>query len=334
MDKEKEEIIYSMKAIVYTKYGSPEVLTLTQLQKPVPKANEMLIKVHATTVTAAEGLMRRGDTLFSRLVLGILKPRKKYRVLGIELAGVVEETGAKVNRLKKGDNVFGFTGFAPGAYAEYICLSEKASVVKMPEKVGHNEAVSVVDGASTAYFFLEEKAKIQKGLKVLIIGASGSIGVYAVQLANYYGAWVTGVCGSKNIDLVKLLGANEVIDYTKADFTTLGVKYDIIFDTVGKSTFGKCKNVLTKQGIYLVTNGRLFRNLFLTFFTSIGKGKRFIYGMSVQKTEALNFIKRLLEENKLKPVIDRTYPLEEIREAHRYVEDGHKVGNVVINVVQ
>ena len=169
-----------MKAIVYTKYGSPDVLGIQQIEKPVPNENEFLVKVHATTATAAEGMMRRGDTLLSRLILGFFKPRKKYQVLGLELAGIVEETGDQVKRLTKGDKVFGFTGFTPGAYAEYIRLSNKASVIRMPENLSFQEAASVVDGASTAYFFLKEKANIQKGQNVLIVGASGSIGVYAV----------------------------------------------------------------------------------------------------------------------------------------------------------
>ncbi|MDA3928313.1 MAG: NAD(P)-dependent alcohol dehydrogenase [Prolixibacteraceae bacterium] len=321
-----------MKAIVYTKYGGPDVLNFQQIEKPVPGSEEFLIRVNATTATAAEGMMRRGDTFISRVVLGLFKPRKKYQVLGLELAGVVEETGDKVKRLSKGEKVFGFTGFTPGAYAEYIRLPNKASVVKMPENLSFEEAASVVDGASTSFFFLKEKANIKRGQNVLIVGASGSIGVYAVQLAKHFGANVSGVCSSKNADLVKQLGAQKVIEYNKTDFTTLENKYDIIFDTVGKSSFAKCKKVLNHQGIYLATNGSMLINIFLNMITSIGNGKRFMFGMSVHKTEALNFIKTLLEEKKMQAVIDKVYSFDEIREAHRYVELGHKVGNVVINV--
>lgn len=321
-----------MKAIVYNQYGNPDVLNIQEIERPVPAADELLVKVYATTATAAEGMMRRGDTLMSRIVLGLFKPRKKYRVLGIELAGIVEQTGDEVVRLSVGDKVYGFAGFSPGAYAEYICLPNKASLVKMPENLNFQESASVVDGASTSYFFLKEKANIQKGQKVLIVGASGSIGVYAIQLAKQFGANVTGVCSAKNRELVKQLGAQSVIDYNESDFTEGNTKYDIVFDTVGKSSFSKCKKVLTDRGVYLATNGNIVVNLLLNFSTSLGKGKRFMFGMSVHKTTALNFIKALVEENTMKPVIDKVYPFEKISEAHRYVELGHKVGNVVIDV--
>jgi len=230
-----------MKAIVYTQYGLPEVLQLVEIEKPIPKDNEVLIKVQATTVTSAEGMMRRGDTLLSRLILGLQKPKKKYQILGIEIAGKIESTGKNVNRFKKGDSVYGFTGFVPGAYAEYKCLPEKASIEMMPVNLSFEEAVASVDGATTALFFLRDKAHIKAGDKVLVIGASGSIGTFAVQLARYYGAEVTGVCSTPNLEMVKSIGADKVIDYTKEDFTQNGETYDIIFDTVGKSTFAHCR---------------------------------------------------------------------------------------------
>jgi NADPH2:quinone reductase len=322
-----------MKAVVYTTYGGPDVLKLKEIQKPVPEKDEVLIKIHASTATAAEGMMRRGDTIMSRVVLGFTKPARKYQILGLELAGTIEALGKNVSRFEVGKKVYGFTGFKPGAYAEYICMNEKASLVRMPDNLDFNEAASVVDGSTTAYFFLIKKAKIRAGQRVLIIGASGSIGSYAVQLSNYLSANVTGVCSTKNIAMVQNLGAKRVIDYTNEDFTQEGITYDVIFDTVGKSSYSECKPVLSKRGIYLATNGRLLANLYLNVLTSLRKGKKFIYAMSVDKREALNYITPLLEEKKMRPVIDKVYHLENIVEAHQYVESGHKRGNVVIQII-
>jgi NADPH2:quinone reductase len=319
-----------MKAIVYTEYGPPEVLQLKEIDKPTPKANEVLIKVYATTATAAEGLMRRGEPLWGRIILGLRKPRKRYRILGLELAGEIEAVGQDVIRFKKGDQVYGFTGFGASAYAEYTRMPEKGSLAIKPANMTYEEAAAIVDGASTALFFLRDKAHIQSGQKVLIIGASGSIGTFAVQLAKYFGADVTGVCSTKNIELVKSLGADEVIDYTREDFTKNGETYDIIFDTVGKSSFLRCKGSLKGNGCYLPTTGLINRVLML--WTLIRGGKRVISGISVEKNEALIFLQELIEAGKIKPIIDRRYPLEQAAEAHRYVETGHKKGNVVITV--
>jgi len=323
-----------MKAIIYTKYGSPEVLQLKEIEKPIPKDDEILIKVYATTVTSAEGMMRRGDTLLSRLILGLLKPKKKYQIMGIEIAGEIESRGKNVKRFNTSDSVYGFTGFVPGAYAQYKCLPEKASLEIKPKNLTFVEAAASVDGATTALFFLRDKAHIKPGHKVLIIGASGSIGTFAVQLSLYFGAEVTGVCSTPNLELVKSIGASEVIDYTKEDFAQNGKTYDIIFDTVGKSAFSHCKASLKKKGRYLVTNGSILKNLILTFFTSFLSNRKFIYGMSVEKKELLGFLKKLIEEGKIKPVIDKIYSMEQIVEAHRYVEKGHKKGNVVITIEQ
>lgn len=322
-----------MKAIVCTEYGPPDVLQLKEVTKPVPKDNEVLIKVYATTVTTADGMMRRGESLISRIILGLRKPRKKFKIPGLELAGEIEETGKDVKRFVKGDQVYGFTGFEPGAYAEYKCMSEEGSLVLKPTNMTYEEAATVVDGASTALFFLKDKAHIQSGEKVLINGASGSIGTFAVQLAKYFGAEVTGVCSTSNLELVKSLGADKVIDYTKEDFTRNNEIYDIIFDTVGKSSFSRCKGSLKKNGRYVVTVMGL-APILQTLWTSLIGSKRVIFAMSVEKTEALVFIKELIEAGKLKPVIDRHYMLEQIAEAHNYVEKGHKKGNVVINVVE
>jgi NADPH:quinone reductase-like Zn-dependent oxidoreductase len=321
-----------MKAIVFTKYGPPEVLELKDLEKPTPKDNEVLIRVYATTVTAAEGMMRRGDTFMSRIILGLRKPRNKYRILGLELSGEIESVGKDVKRFSEGDQVYGFTGFRPGAYAEYKCMPEKGSLVIKPVNMNYKESAAVIDGASTALFFLRDKAHIQIGQKVLIIGASGSIGTFAVQLGSYFGAEVTGVCSTANVELVRSLGAEKVIDYTKEDFNQSGEKYDIIFDTVGKSSFSRSKGSLKKNGLYLVTTGAMLKSYFLTLWTSIVCRKKFIFAMSVEKTEALIFLKELIEAGKINPIIDKSYPLEQIVEAHKYVDKGHKKGNVVITV--
>jgi NADPH:quinone reductase-like Zn-dependent oxidoreductase len=321
-----------MKAIICTKYGSPEVLQLTEVDKPTPKENEVLIKIHATTVSSADVLMRKSESFMSRVILGFSKPSKKYRIMGLELAGEIESVGKDANRFKPGDQVLGFTGFNPGTYAEYICMKEKGSLSLKPSNVSYEEAVSVVDSASTALFFLKDKANIQKGQKVLIIGASGGIGSYAVQLAKVLEAEVTGICSTSNVDMVRSLGADKVIDYTKEDFTKSGETYDIIFDTAGKSSFRQCKSSLKKNGLYLVTTGAMIKNYLLTFWTNLFSGKKFIFAMSVEKNEALSFIKKQIEAGRLKPIIDQTYSLEQIIEAHKYVEQGRKKGNVVITV--
>jgi 2-desacetyl-2-hydroxyethyl bacteriochlorophyllide A dehydrogenase len=321
-----------MKAIVYKKYGSPNVLELSEIDKPIPEANEVLIKIYATTVSAADCMMRRGDTILSRILLGPVKPGKKYQLLGTEFAGLIEAVGRDVKKFKAGDEVYGFRGFGTGCYAEYKCMSEDGSLALKPANLTFEEAASIVDGATTALFFLKEKAKIQKGQKVLINGASGSIGTFAVQLATYFGAEVTGVCSTKNIELVKLLGADKVVDYTKEDFTKSSERYDIIFDTVGKSSYSHCREVLAPNGKYVVTVMSL-KNVLLAFLTAFRNKKKVIFAMSLNKTEALKFIRTLIETGKLKTIIDKQYPLEQIREAHAYVEEGHKKGNVVISVM-
>jgi NADPH:quinone reductase-like Zn-dependent oxidoreductase len=318
-----------MKAIVYEKFGSPDVLQLKEVSKPTPKANEVLIKIHATTVVKEDPDMRASPGFN-----GFLKPRNP--ILGQELAGEVEAIGKDVTRFKPGDQVFGFDMF--GAYAEYKCMPENGALAIKPANISYEEAASIPNGALTALPYLRDKAKIQSGQSVLIYGASGSVGAAAVQLARYYGAKVTGVCSAANLEWVKSLGANQVIDYTREDFTQNGKTYDIIFDTVGKCSFSACKGSLTAEGIYLSTVPTP-AIMFQAFWSSKSGGKKVKFmaaGLrpASEKTKDLIFLAELIEAGKIKPVIDRCYPLEQMAEAHRYVEQGHKKGNVVITLRQ
>jgi NADPH:quinone reductase-like Zn-dependent oxidoreductase len=319
-----------MRAAVFTRFGPPDVLGVREVDRPSPKDHEVLIRVRATTVTSAESGMRQGRPLWGRAIIGFIAPRKRIRTLGIELAGEVAAVGKDVTRFRPGDRVFGFTGFGAGANAEYTCMRERGSLALMPDNTTFEQAAAAVDGSSTALYFLRDKAGIQSGQRVLVIGASGSIGTYAVQLAKHFGAHVTGVCSTRNVDLVRSLGADEVIDYTVADFTQSGERYDIVFDTVGKSSFRRCRVVLTRTGLYLPTTG--LANMVWAVMSAVTGGPRVKTGMSVEKKEALAFIRDLIGAGKLRVVIDRTYPLEEIAEAHRYVDQGRKRGNVVVTV--
>ena len=323
-----------MKAVVYTKYGSPDVLKLTEVEKPTPKDNEVLVKVLATTVTAGDSRMRSFTVPLSywlpaRIALGFKKPKKA--ILGMELAGEIESVGKDVKRFKKGDQVFASIiehGF--GGYAEYKCLPEDGLLAIKSANLTYEEATTIPIGGRTALYFLRE-ANIQSGQKVLIYGASGSVGTFAVQLARYFDAEVTGVCSTANLDLVKSLGANKVVDYTKEDFTRNGETYDVIFDTVGKSSYTDCIKSLKKDGTYLQAvsaPGISMRML----WTSMTSSKKLVGGGPPRKTEDLLFLRELIEAGKIKPVIDRRYPLAQIREAHSYVDTGRKKGNVVITV--
>lgn len=322
-----------MRAIVYTKYGPPDVLQLKEVKKPIPKENEILVKVKATTVTVADIRARgfivpRAFWLPARLALGFRQPKKE--ILGMELAGVVEAIGKEVKRFKVGDEVFAASLEGFGTYAEYKCLPEDGPVSIKPSNITFAEAAAIPIGARTALFFLK-KANIQSGQKVLVYGASGSVGSYAVQLAKYFGADVTGVCSTANLELVKSLGADQVIDYTAEDFSRTDETYDVIFEAVNKSSFSDCMKLLKKDGIYInVTEPLPSGGMLWTQLTS--HKKLLLSRNSPETSEALDFLKELVEMGKLKVAIDRSYEFEEIVEAHRYVEKGHKKGNVVINV--
>ena len=331
-----------MKAVVYTEYGPPEVLQLKEIKKPVPKDNEILIRIHATAVNFGDLLARNFKAvspqkfsmplplwLPSRLYFGFFKPR--VNILGSEFSGEVEAIGKHVQSFQEGDQVFGYLGQQMGAYAEYLCMPEDGVVTQKPANMSNEEAATVPYGSIMALNLLK-KAKIQTGQKVLINGASGGIGSAAVQLAKHHlGAHVTGVCGTPRLDFVKTLGADRVIDYKKEDFTQNGETYDLVFDILGKSSFARVKNSLTPQGIYLRASFKM-KHLAQTLWTSLLGGKRVVCALSPDRKEDLAFIKELVEAGKMKSIIDKYYPLEQAAEAHRYAESGRKKGHVVITL--
>ena len=325
-----------MKAIIHSKYGPPDELQLNEVAKPVPGDNEVLIKIHATTVTTSDCNIRnltfvpKVFWLPMRLQFGFTKPVNN--ILGFDLAGIIEGVGKDVTRFKQGDHVFGTTEPLYGAHAEYICLPENGVLTKKPANMTFEEAATIPVIANTALHFINDMGNVQAGQRVLINGASGGIGTFAVQLVKYYGAEVTGVCSTSNLDMVKSLGADKVIDYTKDDFTKTGETYDVIFDAVGKSSFSRCKGSLTENGIYLVTLPKLVV-LLQTMWTSKMGSKRVKMEGAPAKIENLVYLKELIEAGVLNTVIDRRYPLEQIVDAFKYVEKGHKKGNVVITVV-
>jgi len=332
-----------MKAVVATEYGSPDVLQLAEVEKPTPKDNEILIKIYATTVRFGDILVRNFRNISpreftmpiplwlpTRMMIGFRKPR--INILGAEFAGEIEVVGKSVKRFKAGDRVFGYRGMKMGANADYLCMPETGMVAIKPANMSYEEAAAVPYGAIMALNLLR-RVNIQPGQKVLINGASGGIGSAAVQLAKHYGAEVTGVCSTPGLEFVTSLGADHVIDYTQEDFTQNGETYDLIFDILGRSSFSRCKNSLTENGRYLLASFKM-RAVFHMLWTSIIGSQKVICALAAENPEDLDMIRELVEAGKIKSVIDRCYPLEQTAEAHRYVEEGHRTGHVVITVAQ
>ncbi len=328
-----------MKAIVWTKYGPPDGLQLKEVEKPVPKDDQILVKIHATTITAGDCEMRRLELPLMlsfpvRVYAGLIAP-KRIPILGQELAGEVKEVGANVKTYKEGDQVFGTTGFGFGAYAEYICLPEEPDDVQgtlapKPTNLTYEEAAAVPTAGFEALHFLR-KADIQPGKKVLIIGAGGSIGTFAIQLVRHFGAEVTGVDSTEKMDMLRSIGANHIIDYTKEDYTKSGKSYDLIIDVVGRRGVAHRLKLLKPAGTYFLAYAG-FSHILLSLWTSMTSKKKLKIESASQKEEDLIFLKELLEAGKLKPIIDKSFPLEQVPDAHRYVETGNKKGNVVITV--
>lgn len=317
-----------MKAIVYKKYGAPDVLKLEDVEKPTPGDNEILIKVKATAVNSGDWRLRKADPFAVRLVFGLLKP--KINILGSVFAGEVEMVGKDVIHYKAGDKVFGSSVVKFGTYADYICLPADGTVVLKPADLSYTEAAAIPFGGMTALYWIK-KARIKYGQKILVYGASGSVGTAAIQIAKHFGANVTAVCSTMNIDMVKSLGADKVIDYTREDFMQNGLQYHVIFDTVNKIPISRAVKSLAENGT-LISSAADMKAMLSGMLTSIASRKKVLFGIIKQTTTNLLFLKGLIDAGKLKPVIDRTYPLEQIAQAHTYVEQGHKKGNVAIEL--
>jgi len=322
-----------MRAAVFDRYGPPEVLEIREVPKPVPGEDEVLIRVHATTVCAADWRIRKADPFFIRIMSGILKP--KIQVLGAEFAGVVESVGRRVKAFQPGDEVFGTSGFKFGGHAEYVCAPE-AQVAKKPATMPLEDSAAILFGGVSALHFLR-KAKVGGGQRVLVYGASGSVGVFAVQLAKHYGAHVTGVCSTANLDLVRSLGADEVVDYTREDFSKAGKVYDVIFDTVGKSGFSRSLKALKRGGAYVLVGGsgapsEIFGNMVRGTWASMTGAAVVISGVAKADPSYPALLRELIEAGKVRTVIDKRYSLDQIADAHRHAEGGHKRGHVIVRV--
>jgi NADPH:quinone reductase-like Zn-dependent oxidoreductase len=324
----RREDVNPMRAVVYDRYGAPNVLRLDDVERPVPEDDEVLVKIHATTVSRTDCGLRSAKPFITRFFTGLRRPKRK--ILGMELAGEVEAVGAAVTEFEVGDHVFGVNGF--GAHAEFVCMRESAPLAHKPASMSFEEAAAVCDGASLALACLRT-TDLREGRSSLIYGASGSVGTAAVQLAKYFGVNVTAVCNTKNVELVKSLGADEVIDYTQEDFTKNGKTYDVIFDAVGKHSFRRCRRSLKPGGIYVETDlGFLWHVPVLALLTRRIGDKRVTLGITRYTKEDVLFLKELIEAGKYRAVIDRRYPLEDVVEATEYVETGQKTGNVVLTV--
>lgn len=319
-----------MKAAVYHKYGPPEVVRVVDIPKPSPRKNELLIKVHATTVNRTDCGFRSAEYFISRFFSGLLKP--KINVLGNEFAGIIEEVGKEVTLFKTGDRIFGYDDSDFGAHAEYKVMAESAAIAPIPGNLSFEEAAPIAEGAHYALCDIRA-AGVKSGDTVMVYGASGAIGSAAVQLIKYFGADVTAVCNTQNVEIVKSLGADRVIDYMTEDYTKTGQKFDFIFDAVGKSSFKKCRPLLKRKGIYISTElGKNSANIFLALFTPVFGGKKVLFPLPAITKEDVLFLKQLVEEGRYKPLVDKKYPLNKIVEAYRYVETRQKTGNVVITV--
>ncbi len=319
-----------MRAVIYTEYGPPEAAKLMEIEKPTPKENELLIKVFATTVNRTDCGFRSADYFIVRFFSGLFRPKNK--TLGNEFAGEIVEVGKNVTSFKIGDRVFGYNDIQFGAHAEYMIMAESGPITSLPENLTYEDAAPITEGGHYALCDLRV-AKLKSGQKILINGATGAIGSAAVQLAKYFGAEVTAVCDTKNVELIKSLGADIVVDYCKEDFTKTSQQFDIVFDAVGKSSFRQCKPILNKKGIYMSTElGKNSENVFLALITPLLGNKKVIFPIPTILKEDVIFLKELVETGKYKPIIDRRYRLDQIVEAYKYVETGQKIGNVLITL--
>lgn len=319
-----------MKAAIYTKYGAPEVVRVVEIDKPIPKAGEILLKVHASTVNRTDSGFRSAEYFISRLFSGLFKP--KFPILGSEFAGKIEAVGERVTLWKVGDRIFGFNDVKFGGHAEYMVLSENEAFARIPEGFTYSQAAPLTEGAHYALCDIRA-AKVQPGQQVLVYGSTGAIGSAAVQLLKYFGATVTAVCSTPNVELVRSLGADRVVDYLTEDFTKTDERYNLVFDAVGKSSLWQCKPLLKKGGVYVSTElGRHSENIFLALFTPLFCSKKVLFPIPVVNQKDIEFLRELVEKGKFKPVIDREYHLEQIVEAYRYVDTGQKTGNVIVTI--
>lgn len=319
-----------MKAAINTRYGPPEIVRIMEVPRPVPKNNEVLIKVQVATVNRTDCGFRSAEYFISRFFSGLFKPKNK--TLGNEFAGIVEEVGESVRTFKPGARVFGYNDLTFGAHAQYRVMPESGAITTMPDNFSFEQAAPFTEGAHYALCNIRA-SKIKKGQHILVYGATGAIGSAAVQLAKHFGVRVTAVCNSQNVALVKSLGADEVLDYTKQDYTQTSNRYHFVFDAVGKTSFGTCKPVLTENGIYISTElGKNSENVFLALISPFSKGKKVLFPIPTSNKDDVEFLKSLGERGELKPVVDRSYPMSQIVEAYKYVESGQKTGNVLLTI--
>ena len=319
-----------MKAALFKRYGPPEVLQIEKVNTPSPKENQILIRNSYTSVNSGDWRLRKPDPFAVRLIFGLFKPAKSKQILGVVFSGIVEQTGSKVTGFKPGDRVFGMTGMSMGTYAEYVCVAENSPISLIPPQITFSEAASIPFGATTSLYFLQ-KVNIQKGQSILIYGASGAVGTAAIQLAKHFGAEVTAVCSASNKELVMGIGADHHIDYTLEDFTLKDKQYDIIFETVNKLSFADSIKCLKTKGVLILGAAGISEAL-QGILTNISGRYKVISGMATESPEQIMYIQNLLENGYLKPVIDKIYNLEEIADAHHYVEAGHKKGNVIVKI--